>query len=72
MRQPLRLPPPPSAIHFTVDEITVTADAIDRRLVTLAERMETVSELSSEGLFLTESVRRLKAARIKLIEAAQP
>jgi len=72
VRQPLRLPPPPSAIHFTVDEITVTADAIDRRLATLAERMETVSELSSEGLFLAESARRLKAARVKLTEAAQP
>jgi hypothetical protein len=50
----------------------VTADAIDRRLAILAERMETVSELSSEGLFLAESARRLKAARVKLTEAAQP
>ena len=72
VRQPLRLPPPPSAIHFTVDEITVTADAIDRRLVELADRREAVPELESEGLFLAESVSRLKAARVKLTEAAQP
>ncbi|MGK6324705.1 hypothetical protein ACMGDM_16700 [Sphingomonas sp. DT-51] len=72
VRQPLRLPPPPSAIHFTVDEITVTADAIDRRLAERAKRLKTVSELESEGLFLAESVRRLKAARVKLTEAAQP
>lgn len=72
VRQPLRLPPPPSAIHLTVDEITVTADAIDRRLAELAARRKTVSELESEGLFLAESVRRLKAARLKLTEAAKP
>lgn len=72
VRQPLRLPPPPSAIHFTVDEITVTADAIDRRLAELAHRLKTVSDLSSEGLFLAESVRRLEAARAKLAGAAQP
>ncbi|MBI0533957.1 hypothetical protein, partial [Sphingomonas sp. TX0522] len=62
---------PPREIAFSEQEVTVTADAIERRLEVLRQRAATTAEASSEGLFLAESIRQLAGARDKLRAATQ-
>ena len=66
-----RFPLPPREIAFSEQEVTVTIDAIERRLEVLRQRAATTAEASSEGLFLAESIRQLAGARDKLRTAPQ-
>lgn len=66
-----RFPSPPREIAFSEQEVTVTTDAIERRLEVLRQRAATTAEASSEGLFLTESIRQLAGARDKLRAATK-
>lgn len=68
---PIRPVSPPREIAFSEQEVTVTADAIERRLEVLRQRAATTAEASSEGLFLAESIRQLAGARDKLRAATQ-
>lgn len=68
---PIRPVSPPREVAFSEQEVTVTADAIERRLEVLRQRAATTAEASSEGLFLAESIRQLAGARDKLRAATQ-
>lgn len=61
-----------AAIILRFDDLLVIADAIDRRVDGLRDRLETVRPDSSQGLFLAHGISRLTQARHRLGDYTQP